>query len=87
MNKKILHWFQELKEKLCEKYVISDIDIGTDGLDIFFRNGFQYKKDIETIIDYYYLSISDIKRKDDGFDFLCKDIERKYMEELKNEKR
>lgn len=77
-------WLKSTEFGLRRHYKIKDI-LHNDGyMKIIFENGFAYGANEEKLRGLYNYSTSEIFRRDDGFNDLCRDIENIYMEQIVN---
>lgn len=76
-------WLKDIQNKLKSKYKIKKIYVSNLMVRIVFYNSFNFQIDKDMLETYYYLSVSDIMRAEDGFNFICNDIEKSYMQQLK----
>lgn len=77
-------WLNDTEYGLRRRYKIKDIAHNDDYMRVIFENGFVYAVSEEELSGLYNHSNSEIFRKDDGFNDLCRYIEETYMEQIMN---
>lgn len=77
-------WLKSTEFGLKRRYKIKDITHNNDYMRVIFENGFAYAVNEEKLRGLYNYSNSEIFRRDDGFNDLCRDIEHIYMEQIMN---